>query len=171
MYLAVVSYPRLPEGAREGIAFIREQYPMLERDPVPPYFTLVSPNNQISEGELIAHVENIAYHFSPIPFMLRCAIPVYDGELTYIYLPPDEGFSKAVFLYNALYTGILEPYLRLDKPYIPRITLGYTEDTRLAKQIADQLNERAFEIRGLIESLGVIGLTDGKFQTLAHFKL
>lgn len=171
MYLAVVSYPRLPEGAREGIAFIRDQYPMLERDPVPPYFTLVSPNNQIDEGQLIAHVEYIAEQFSPIPFMLRCAIPVYDGELTFIYLPPDEGFSKAVFLHNALYTGLLEPYLQLDKPYIPRITLGYTEDIRLAKDIADELNGRAFAIKGLIDSLGIIGLQDGKFQTLAHFKL
>lgn len=171
MYLAVVSYPRMPEGAREGIAFIRDQYPMLGRDPVPPYFTLVSPNDQIDEGQLIAHVEYIVEQFSPIPFILRCAIPVYDGELTFIYLPPDEGFSKAVLLHNALYTDLLEPHLRLDKPYIPRITLGYTEDVRLAKQIADELNRGEFAIKGVIDSLAIIGLQDGKFQTLAHFKL
>ena len=171
MHRAVISYPRMSEGAREGIAFIRDQYPMLERDPVPPYFTLVSPNNQVEEGQMIAHVEHIAEHFSPIQFILRCAIPVFDGELTYVYLPPDEGFSKAVLLYNALYTGLLEPYLRLDKPYIPRITLGYTEDIRLAKEIADELNRGEFAIKGIIDSLAIVGLQGGKIQTLAHFKL
>jgi 2'-5' RNA ligase len=162
MALSVVSYPLLGEAVFEWIDSMRNVYPELEHDPIPPHITFIFPTGHIHEDTLIDHVEVIAQSFALIPFFIRYAMPVWDAisERGYVFLPPDEGFSDISLLHDALYSGPLDPLLRLDVPYIPHLTLGYIDDMNYVKRVCDDINANAFEIEGMIQKLDVLFIGD-----------
>jgi hypothetical protein len=172
MAFGVVSYPLLGEAVLEWFDSMRDIYPELDYDPVPPHFTFIFPTEHIHEETLIDHVEVTAHSFALIPLFIRYAMPVWDAiaERGYVFLPPDEGFSDISLLHDALYSGPLVPLLRLDVPYIPHMTLGYIDDINYAKRVCDDINTNAFEIEGMIQKLDVVYIGD-TIETIASIQL
>jgi hypothetical protein len=84
---------------------------------------------------------------------------------------PDEGYSEIVKLHDKLYDGPLAPELRLDIPFIPHIGIGNAIDPFACKKLADELNRKAFEIDGRIETLDVTWYEENKVETLERIEL
>jgi 2'-5' RNA ligase len=86
-------------------------------------------------------------------------------------LIPDEGMSMMVKLHSALYTNLLAEHLRLDIPFIPHITIGYSENAALCKEIATTINRQAIGIAGLIDMLVFLEKKDNKWSRVRDFAL
>jgi 2'-5' RNA ligase len=89
----------------------------------------------------------------------------------YVLLVPDEGFSGIVKLHDRLYTGLLADRLRLDIPFIPHVTIGYSTDIHLCKSAVDDLNGQDFEIEGVIDQLELVRIEGSTYETIYHFQL
>jgi hypothetical protein len=170
---AVIIYPKFIPNPPEIVAVMRAKYPKFTYPKFAPHFTCVFPQTTLSEEFLVQHVRDVAAGQSPIPFTIRCALPVRESfsDNTYLYLVPDEGFSAIVLLHDRLYTGVLAAELRLDIPFIPHITIGYTPDAAYCKQAADDWNAQPFEIAGILDTLDVLRLDGESGETIAQVAL
>jgi 2'-5' RNA ligase len=173
MSLAVISYPKLSQTDVGWLAKIRTIYPKLHYPKFAPHFTFVFPSERISADILIGHVQAQTATQPRIRFTIRCALPMPDAlsDNTHLFLVPDEGFSAILRLHDRLYTGLLADDLRLDIPYIPHITLGYTPDPAFCKQVADDLNRQPFTISGAIEQLSIVRVEGETATTIASIPL
>lgn len=173
--LAVVCFPAISLRDRAWIDDIRAKYAGLHYAALAPHFTFVFPTSTVSPDALMRHVENIGAESTiyQIAIVIRCCLPVKEvlSPQTHLFLTPDEGLSQIVKLHDRLYTDILAPDLRLDIPYIPHMTLGYSTDAQYCKQVADELNQTNFEIRGKIEALSVLAITESAIDVLATIPL
>ena len=171
MSLAIVGYPQLAQEDTEWIRSIRTQHEQLSHSALAPHFTLVFPLATVSESQLADYLKQQLAGCHGIQFVLRSSILVKDdsGDSYFVLLVPDEGFSSIVKLHDKLYTGILAPALRLDIPYIPHITVGYSPDAQACKMLVDTLNQEEFAIRGEISGLDLIRKDADKVWTIEHF--
>jgi len=170
---AVIGYPKFIPNASDMILVTRATYPKFVYPKLAPHFTFVFPQAALHETALVAYVRPIAAAQPPIPFVIRCALPVRDSFSadTYLFLVPDEGFSAVVRLHDRLYAGALAGELRLDIPFIPHITVTYTPDAVVCKQAADDQNAQPFELRGVIEALDVVAVEDDTARTVTQVGL
>jgi len=169
----VIAYPVLSLSDAQWIQQIREQHDVDLASVVDPHFTLVFPLVDIKAKQLIQHVKAQVEHWTHIPFVLRCALPIQDAvsEQTSVFLIPEEGFSTLIKLHDALYRGMLASELRLDLPFLPHLTVGKTSDPGLAKTLADELNRQPLAIQGRLETLDVITYEKMTVQTLERLPL
>jgi 2'-5' RNA ligase len=173
MSLLVISYPNITKQAARWIADTRRRHIELHHSVVAPHFTLVFPLHSLDERQVAKHVRETLSRSAPIPFVLRCCLVVKnDSDDNYfVLLVPDEGFSNIVKLHNSLYTGILAPHLRLDIPFIPHITIGFSTDASACKAIADDLNNEQFEHPGTISSLDLLRKDSDKITSVERFPI
>jgi len=171
--LAVISYPKFIPNPPEMIAVMRAKYPKLTYPKFAPHFTFIFPQASLSEDVLVQHVRETAAGQSAIPFTIRCTLPMREtfSENIYLFLVPDEGFSAIVRLHDRLYSGALAGELRLDIPFIPHITVGYTPDVAYCKQAVETWNEQPFEIAGVLNTLDVLQVEGETGQTVARINL
>lgn len=171
--LLVVSYPDMHQQSSEWIAGIRQQYPGLSHSVLAPHFTFVFPLSDFSQDDLVTHVTGCAAGFQRIEFVLRSSLLVKDdsSDNYYVVLVPDEGFSRIVKLHDKLYTGVLANSLRLDLPYIPHVTIGYSTDVPLCKRVVDGLNSTEFEIEGTIAALDIVKKQGTAAETIKRLYL
>ena len=171
MSLAVVGYPQLAEEDAEWIRSIRTQHEQLSHGALDPHFTLVFPQSIVTESQLAEHVRKQLAGCHAIQFVLRSSILIKDdsSDSYFVLLVPDEGFGSIVRLHDKLYTGILAPALRLDIPFIPHITVGYSPDAQAYKMLVDILNQVEFAIRGEVSGLDIIRKDVDKVWTIEHF--
>lgn len=115
--LAVVHFPKINS---DKIDHLRKNY-----DPkwhiIPPHITIISPVSDISENQLIEHVENSINDVKPFSIHFTGLMKSFDD---YLFLLVKEGSEKIVGLHNKLYSGILTPYIPTNFPFVPHITLG-----------------------------------------------
>ena len=172
MAIVLVAYPNMADEHYQWIDSIRIKHHELEYTPVDPHFTLVFPiANLINQQRVIQHIDHLMQQTTPIPFTIQCAMLMPEEKANYIFLVPDEGFSKLLKLHDALYTGVLSPHLRLDIPYIPHITIGYSPDAQLAKQISAGINRQEIEISGMVDILTLMDNKHGKWNRIQDFAL
>lgn len=173
--LAVVCFPAISLGDKAWIDDVRAKYAGLHYAAIAPHFTFVFPTSAANQDAVMRHVESIGAESTicQIAFVIRCCLPVKDvlSSQTHLFLTPDEGLSQIVKLHDRLYTGILHPELRLDIPYIPHMTLGYSDDAQYCKQVADELNQTNFEITGKLDALSVLAITESAVDVLATIPL
>ncbi|TDM09245.1 MAG: hypothetical protein C4K60_08075 [Ideonella sp. MAG2] len=140
---------------------------------VEPHFTLVFGIRDLAASVVLAHVAKVVAITQPIRF--RCAYAMLGADdiddTAYVFLVPNEGNAEVSLLHDALYTGELAPFLRLEFPYIPHITMAASQDFRQAKRLCDQLNQEGVEVSGLLNALTVGVLRDGRFEALRRFEL
>lgn len=163
MALAVVNYPTISDKDFQWIQSIRKEHDHLFYNIIKPHLTFVFPTDNIQLKEFISHIKNVSAKFNPIEFTIRCAT-VGDPDFwdhAHVFLIPDEGFSKIVKLHDAFYTGILQPELRLDLPFVPHIGIASHPSPEYCKILVDKLNAQNFEISGIVENLDIIEF-DGK---------
>ncbi|MFN3569843.1 MAG: 2'-5' RNA ligase family protein [Polaromonas sp.] len=138
---------------------------------VEPHFTLVF-GAALEAEPCIAHVRAVAQSSAPIPFKLSHAMLYFTGDgPAHVFLVASEGAAGLTRLYRQLYGGLLAPSLRLDKPFIPHITIAAVEDPAAALQIADDWNAQGIGLSGEIDALTTGRITDGRFHILAETRL
>ena len=170
--LYTVAYPSLIPGDQEFIEQFRS-----ENDPqfhlVRPHFTLVFGVSNVSPDDYLAHVEAIASASYSIAFHCRYAMLGSDHETErgVVYLVPDEGNSMLSRLHDSLYTGVLAGNLRLDREFVPHITIGSVRSRDHAKRLCGELNAQGISIAGIVAEVTIIGIENGTASELAKFPL
>ena len=94
-----------------------------------------------------------------------------ESDRGYVFLVPDEGYSRISLLHDQLYTGLLQPFLRLDLPFTPHMTIGTQPDHLAAKNLCDRLNADGLSIAGSIDALTVGALEQERIHDLARIEL
>lgn len=125
---------------------------------VKPHFTMVFQIHDLPQNVFCEHVARIAATVESFSFVCRYAM-VHDDDSSddyYVFLVPDEGFSKFSRLHDALYAGPLAPNLRLDIPYVPHIGIATLKDAPECKKLADDLNRLGLSISGEVEEITVV---------------
>lgn len=168
-----VAYPRLSSDDAKFMEDFRQRHDRPYRDVIRAHFTLVFRCDQTAEAEYLSHVEAVASRSPRIHFSCRYAMLGADDkdDTAYVFLVPDEGYSSVSILHDQLYTGPLAPYLRLDIPFTPHITIGTLRDRSEAKRLCDELNKKGIEIAGKVETVTVGVLEANKFRDLRTFDL
>lgn len=171
--LYTLAYPEVSGTDAAFIEAFRREHDLPYRDVVTAHFTMVFGCGDVPESDYLTHVKSLASISSPIPFSCKYAMLGGDhqDDTAYVFLVPDEGYSKISLLHDHLYTGILEPYLKLEVPFVPHITVGTMKDRRAAKLLCDELNRKGIRIDGSLRSLTVGALENEKIKDLACFKL
>ena len=138
---------------------------------IAPHFTLVF-GAALEPEPCIAHVRAVAQSSPPLPFKLSHAMLYYTGSgPAHVFLVASEGAAGLTRLHRQLYGDLLAPSLRLDKPFIPHITIAAVESPLAALQIADDWNAQNICLSGEIEVLTAGQITDGRFRILAETRL
>jgi 2'-5' RNA ligase len=148
-----------------------------EHDPlaslIEPHVTLVFPSDQLSEKIFSQAIQAAVSRSPSFQAIFRSAILMPEDDRAYIFLVPDEGFSRIVKLHDQLYAGQLAPSLRLDIPFVPHITIGSRLGLKSAKTLVDRLNAEPFEIHTTIDHVQIAAIDDpgGARKLLDRFPL
>jgi 2'-5' RNA ligase len=170
--LYTVGYLEIPASQTQWLQAFRQQ-----NDPhyrvVEPHFTMVFGVRDLDEAIYLSHIEAVTRASRAIPFRCQYAMLGADDidDTAYVFLVPNAGNAEISLLHDALYRGVLEPYHRLEFPYIPHVTIASTKDFKQAKLMCDQLKHSGVLIQGRISSLTTGVLRDGVLQTLRTFPL
>lgn len=171
--LYTVSYPEVAPEALSFMERFRHEHDLRYRDVVAAHFTMVFGCKSIELPDYTKHVAAVARQSEPIRFSCRYAMLGADDfdDSAYVFLVPDEGYSGISLLHDRLYTGLLQPFLRLDVPFIPHITIGTLKDRSAAKALCDELNRGGVCIEGSLRALTIGALEDGKLNNLSEHAL
>lgn len=173
MSLLVLAYPEVEKKDFNWIQSFRAKHDERYFNVVDPHFTMVFPVFNISERDLVTHVQKIAKKFNEFFFVIRCAQIVKDSfsDYTDVFLIPEEGYRIFVKLHDALYTDLLEKELRLDIPFIPHLGIANSLDPLKCKKLADEINSKNIEIVGAISKLSIVSYKDDKIDMLKEVYL
>lgn len=174
MSFAIVAFPDMTDENYRWIDTIREKYPALVHEAIKPHFTIVFPfNADIAPEKITRHIDTIVNKTVVFRFVILCAVPSPDrmSKRHYVFLVPDEGFSNIIRLHDSLYTGVFEPHLNHEIPYLPHITIGHCDDAQLIRQISLEINEENIEFSGTINQLDVLDNADSRWKTIQTFNL
>jgi 2'-5' RNA ligase len=140
---------------------------------VEPHFTMVFGVRDVEESIYLEHIASVAKSSKAIQFRCLYAMLGADDidDTAYVFLVPNEGNAEVSQLHDRLYQGVLQPYHRLEFPYIPHVTMASTKEFKLAKQLCDELNRTGVHVEGSLLSLSAGVLKDGKLQTLRTIPL
>ncbi len=168
MSLLTISYPELEPDDFEWIQRLRADYCEHDFKIVDPHFTLVFPVSEIDTQAFSDHVRPIVSSTTPIDLVIRCStiVKTVGDERWYLFLTPDEGFSRIVKLHDSIYTGIMKDHLRLDIPYIPHITIGIFDNARDCKTANDRLNSEDFAITSSIAAVDIVSYDNDTIETI-----
>jgi len=171
--LLSIAYPDVDAEDRKFLSSFRREHSPAARLRVEPHFTLAFACSQVPEEQYAAHVAAVAAKAAVVPFDCRYAMLGADDEddRAYVFLVPEEGFSAIALLHDELYTGPLEPHLRLDLPYVPHLTIGIMNDRRLAKGLCDELNRKGVSISGTLRAITIGTAENGEFVALSEHGL
>ncbi len=115
---ALVFYPELRHA---GIDALRARHDPTARL-IHEHLTLVFPLPEaVGREALSRHVHAVAAGWAPFRLHLVDLERSWDH---WLFLAAREGAREAVALHDALYGGMLAPYLRADLPYTPHVGLG-----------------------------------------------
>jgi hypothetical protein len=170
--LFTLCYPRLTEPDRLFIDDFRREHDIPFRDVVATHFTMVFGCSDVPIAAYREHVAEVARSETAIDFSLRYAMLGNDDSNSnyYVFLVPDEGYSRISKLHDHLYRGPLASALRLDIPYIPHIGIATIPDAVRIKALCDQLNARGMDIHGQIDSITVSAYDGSKVTDLETFQ-
>lgn len=171
--LYTLAFPHWSEPDRAFVEQLRREHEPRFSDRVAAHFTLAFGCTGVPEADYRAHVRQVAQAAPPLAFCFRWAMLGADAldETAYAYLVPDEGFSALSRLHAALYRGPLAPFLRLDIPFVPHITVCSTPLPAEAKALCDALNRRGLQVAGEVRELSVCRLVEGRIERLEALPL
>jgi len=171
--LVVLCYPTLGDKHQRAMDDLRSEHDLIYKDVVRPHFTMVFPVRDMATDVLQEHVRIVSASSQSFRFACRYAM-VHNDESNdnwYVFLVPDEGFSRIARLHDKLYVGILASQLRLDLPYVPHIGIATNTDRSACKLLADRLNRTGFEIDGLFQALTICEYNGAKVTDLQRIPL
>jgi 2'-5' RNA ligase len=119
LFAVANSLPWLP--AEPIGSFRRAYYPTAHL--VKPHLTLVFPvPAAIGRDAFRDHVREVVSRTRAFDIRLRGLDKSWDH---WLFLAVAQGLDKVIALHDALYTGILLPYLWTQQPYVPHVGLGH----------------------------------------------
>lgn len=166
--LFTVGLPDLPAAQRAMVDAFRAQHDPRNGTRIAPHVTLVFGVSGVADDHCVRHVAAIAAASAPIDFVCRHAAlgtDHADGSAC-VFLVPDEGHASLALLHDRLYTGLLEPFHRLDIPFTPHITIGSSLSHLAARDLCRRLNANGVRVAGRIGSLTVGALDAAGFTAL-----
>ncbi|MBT9457419.1 MAG: GNAT family N-acetyltransferase [Burkholderiaceae bacterium] len=171
--LYTLAYPTLTVADQQFLRAFRGKHDQDRVKLVVPHFTLLFGCKALPETDYLQHVQAAAKARAALRFCCRYAMLGADDEddTAYVFLVPDEGWSDLSLLHDSLYAGAMAPWLRLDLPYVPHITIGSLNDRRAAKQLCDELNARGICIEGEVTELSVVAREGSAFKHIASYPL
>ena len=118
MYYGLVHYPRINH---EGFHSFRKKYDPFF-DLLPSHVTFMPPvPGHVGRKKLEEHIECVLSAWSPFRVHFCNLEKTWDH---WMYLGAEKGHDSVVELHDALFEGLLRPYLREDLPFYPHIGLG-----------------------------------------------
>lgn len=130
-HYVVVHLLRLPE---EPIGSFRRAHDPTA-DLIGPHVTLVFPVPVVIGGDAIReHVRDVVSRTPSFDIRLRGLEEWWDH---WLFLHVADGREEVVALHDALYSGVLRPYLRTDLPYVPHVGLGLFAEERDAHDLLE----------------------------------
>lgn len=173
MALGVCSYPKLRSNDYEIIQNFRKLHDELYYTIAEPHISFVFPIYEIEKETFFDEVIEKSQGAKKINFEIKCTTVNKDAVLDYYHLllVPDKGFSDVVKLHDRLYSGIFFNYLRLDIDFIPHMGIANSKDKYKVKRWSDEWNQKEFIIKGTIDSLTIVDLTNNILKDLEKVKL
>jgi len=171
MKLAIVAYPRLDEVDHQWIESFRAKHdPQAPRIDV--HFTLVFPLDAVP-SELGPEIAVVAESTQSISFAIRGTKVVRDvlGNVSQIFLVPDEGGIQITALHDRLYAGTLRGHLRSDIPFVPHMTVGAAPDSQAAERLAQELTVQSRILRGTVANIELVNVGTRYVQSIATYTL
>lgn len=152
----VLAYPTLAQEDFDWIQAIRRAHDRLF-EAVEPHFTIVFPTEKLSAADLVDYAESKVCGQPKIIFVLMKALVIEDNSqnLFHAFLVPSIGSPEITALHDLMYTGALASELRIDLPFIPHITIASDKRRDIIQQLVEEIDDRAIQIKGVIESLTV----------------
>lgn len=173
MALLAINYPQLKKSDYDWIQKIRSEHDRDNVKVIEPHFTIVFPSKRFEKDRFVGHIKDAMRGLSEIEFTIRCATvnhtPVHKSY--YVFLVPDKGFSGIVKLRDAIYTGFMADFLKLDTPYLPHITVGVSDASFVCKNLVDKINAENIEIVGRISNVEIIDLDEGVIMPVEKIPL
>ena len=164
----VAFFPELEESS--WISKFRHEHDM-KSALVAPHMTLVFPTD-VDANELRKKIEIAGAKVTKFAVQFRSCLLMPEksanGFQGHIFLVPDEGFSQVVRLHTELYSGNLRPWLRLDIPFVPHITIGSGLELEKAKALVDELNSQRFDVEFLVDRLTIVEINDPLQKRVLH---
>jgi 2'-5' RNA ligase len=171
MKLAIVAYPSLDEIDQQRIESFRARHdPQAAQINV--HFTLVFPVDAVP-SELGSDIAVVAQSSQPISFAIRGTKVAHDvlGNVSHVFLVPDEGAVQITALHDRLYAGTLRPHLRSDIPFVPHMTVGAAADSQAAERLAEELSVHVRMVRGTIANIELVDVGTRHVQSIATYTL
>ena len=171
MKLAIVAYPSLDDTDRQWIEAFRARH-----DPQSPridvHFTLVFPV-EAQPNDLEPGIVAATNSLPPISFAIRSTKVVRDvlGDMSHVFLVPDEGSGEITTLHDRLYAGVLRRHLRTDIPFVPHMTVGAAADFATAEKVAEGLSVHSRIVRGTVLSIELVNVGTRHVQAIAAYTL
>jgi hypothetical protein len=122
MYYVLLYFPKFDKKTQANIEAFRRKY-----DPyvgsLKPHIPFVFPVQcgEVEESKLVEHIRAVLKNWRPFSIQMKGFGKSWDY---WLFLLLKKGNGNAIALHDALYTGILSPYLRRDVEYIPHIGMG-----------------------------------------------
>ena len=137
---------------------------------VGPHFTLVFPFDGLLVEEVIPHAEAVALTTSTLRFRLSRASAVRDAfaPRSHVFLLPTEGEYRLRQLHRRLYSGVLEPKLLPEIPFVPHVTVGAFDRHEDAERLARSLEP--FEIEGELLGMELAEFDGAALTEMRHFR-
>lgn len=114
----------LPNPPIDQIEYFRKKYDP-KCDFIPAHITLIFPFKFTDETVLIQHIEEKVATLKPFNIITTEHKKSHDN---YLFLVFEEGNTELTSLHDALYTGVLNEFLRSDLNYEPHMTIGYFQN-------------------------------------------
>lgn len=176
--LLLVAFPKLDSVDYDWIQNLRREHNEYSYRAIEPHFTLFRASSVFTKDELYRKTKENLTRATAFNFTLRSALfippagpPPAQSDYAFVFLTPDEGFSRFVKLRDQIYTQGLEKALTLDLPFVPHINLATSQDISRCKALADQWNQQRIEIHGRVESVAMLQESRGAFDFMDEIKL
>jgi 2'-5' RNA ligase len=135
------------------------------------HFTLVFPADVTPNG-VVREIAAIAQTTEPIPFTIDRVQVVPDalGQVSHIFLVPNEGSGQIATLHDRLYGGVLQSHLRPDIPFIAHMTVGAAPDPESAAKLAETLDLDGRIVRGTVSDVDLIDVSAELVQSIGTYR-
>ena len=161
VFYALVHYPDIDKSR---INQLRKRYDP-QVDLIEPHITVVFPlPESVGEQRLASHIDGILRNWRPFPIRLKGLLHSSDD---YLFLLLADGSTNVIRLHDELYTGMLAPYHKDDRPFVPHVTLGvFSEDTDRCARVLLEAERMELEYNSYVDRFHLVKINDDRSRII-----
>jgi 2'-5' RNA ligase len=119
MYFGLAYYPTIENEDFHALRNRYEPYARVMKEHLA--FVMPTPES-IGRNVLEEHIHSVLRNWEPFTVQITGLFKSWDH---WLMLGVKEGREQVMQLHDALYSGVMKPYLRVDLPFEPHVALGY----------------------------------------------